>query len=93
MSRLIQTRRFSSYFILTKQKAQIVMLSIRRHATNMSVATAPSMDDFEPFSKPCEKCGKTIGYNGKEVCKVSNFNFRSISTSGQYDFCYSGITI
>ena len=28
-------------------------------------------DDFEPFSKPCYACGETIGYNGKEVCKVS----------------------
>ena len=26
---------------------------------------------FEPFSKPCTKCNKIIGYNGKEVCKVS----------------------
>ena len=26
--------------------------------------------DFEPFSKPCTKCGQTIGYNGREVCKV-----------------------
>ena len=29
-------------------------------------------EDFEPFSKPCTKCNKIIGYNGKEVCKVSN---------------------
>ena len=28
---------------------------------------------FEPFSKPCTKCNKIIGYNGKEVCKVSYF--------------------
>ena len=28
---------------------------------------------FEPFSKPCTKCNKIIGYNGKEVCKVSLF--------------------
>ena len=28
---------------------------------------------FEPFSKPCTKCNKIIGYNGKEVCKVSSF--------------------
>ena len=30
---------------------------------------------FEPFSKPCTKCNKIIGYNGKEVCKVSSFLF------------------
>ena len=28
-----------------------------------------NFENFEPFSKPCEKCGETIGYNGKEVCK------------------------
>ena len=32
---------------------------------------------FEPFSKPCTKCNKIIGYNGKEVCKVSVLTFQT----------------
>ena len=35
---------------------------------------------FEPFSKPCTKCNKIIGYNGKEVCKVSVLAFQTGTT-------------
>lgn len=41
--------------------------------TSPSNIVEDNIDDFEPFSKPCERCGKTIGYNGKEVCKVQYF--------------------
>ena len=42
--------------------------------------------DFEPFSKPCTKCGQTIGYNGREVCKV-------LIRISLYQFAYRAFSI